>query len=153
MYYTKRWQTWLIACWLHRRLFSHWRYGLARWCRNIGRTVDVLNIYFRCNISLWLVHLLMILGSLYIESAWETPRPKSRLSLKLLLADLSWCNHLLSWYRCLYNLRILDWFKALHNCHVSRLNMLFRTLYDVRDHWRCLRLLSFAKGRLCLRLV
>ena len=153
MYYTKRRQTWLFTCLLHWRLFSHWRHGLARWRRYIDSAVNILSIHFRSNISLWLVHLLMSLGRLYIECAWETPGPKSGLSLKLLLADLCWCKHLLSWCRCLYNLRILYRFKALHNCHISRLNLLIGRLYDVRDHRRCLRLLSFAKGRLCLRLV
>ena len=153
MNHTKRWQTWFLSCWLCRSLFSHrWWYRLARWSLYKASCAGILSISFSCYFTLRLVHLLILLASLYIESAWESPWAKRGFSFKLLFTDLSWCEYLLGWCWSLNHLWVLNWFKALDYSHITGLDLLFLNMHHVREYRWSLWLLSLPKGRLSLRL-
>ena len=153
MHHAKRWQTWFLSCWLCRGLFGHcWWHRLARWSLYKARRADILCISFSCYFPLRLVHLLILLASLHIESAWKSSWTKCSFSFKLLFTDLCWCEHLLLGWWSLHNLWILNWFKALDYSHITGFNLLLLNMHHVRDYRRSLWLLSLPKGRLCLRL-
>ena len=153
MNHTKRWQTWLLSSWLCRSLLGHcWWYRLARWSLYKASGASILSISFSRYFTLRLVHLLILLASLHIESAWESPWAKSGFSFKLLFTDLSWCEHLLCGCWSLHHLRVLNWFKALDYSHITRFNLLLLNMHHVREYRWSLWLLSLPKGRLSLRL-
>ena len=152
MYDSKPWQTWFLACWLLRGLLGSRWHWLAHWSLCLSSAASTLDIdNFCCYFSLWLVHFLLRLR-LHIESAWETSWAKCSFPLKLLLANLGRTQHSLARDRSLYNLRILHWFEALNNSHITGFNLLVLSMHYMRDHWRSLWLLPLTKGRLCLRL-
>ena len=153
MNHTKRWQTWFLSRWLSRSLFSHrWWHRLARWSLHEARWADILCISFSSYFPLRLVHLLTLLASLYIESAWQGSWTNWIFSFKLLFTHLSWCEHLLCGNWSLHHLRVLHWFKALDYSHITGFNLLLLNMHHVRDYRWSLRLLSLPKGRLSLRL-